>query len=674
MLRGPAGRLARELRETPALVPGALAVGVVVTWSVLDGGYVVTRWLPGALFVLGLLAALVLAMPGRLLPPSRPIVAALALLAAFTAWSFVSIAWAQLESDAWDGANRTLLYLLLFALFALRPWRTPAAATVLGGYSLAIAAVGVVELIRTSVADDPIESFIAGRLALPIAYPNATCALLLLAFWPAAFLAGRRETPLLLRPLFLAAAGALAEIAVLSQSRGSLVAVPLAAAVWLAIVPGRLRALLVLVPVAAAVAATARPLLDVYSAIVAGEEVTSTVVRARDVVLVSVLALAAYGLAFALVDRRLRVPARAARAAGRAVAALGAVAAAVAVLLLALNVGDPAGRAADAWDRFKAGQYVQDPDTPHFTSGLGSGRYDIWRVAVGEIRDHPLAGVGADNFAVDYLRERRTVEEPRYPHSVELRTLAQTGAVGTALLLGFIVAAGWAVLRALRRGDELARGTAAAAAMVFVYWFVHGSVDWFWELPALGGAAFAFLGLAMQVEGPAATRAGGRRPRAATAAAIVLGIVAALSLGLPWLSAQETEAAAKGWVADPDAAFDRLDRARRLNPLSDQPDVIGGIIAGRMRDDRRQRAAFTRALERNPYNWYPMVELAALEGRAGRTARALRWLRRAQALNPLEPSVDLVRTRIRERRPMSSVELQRLFVSRADLLTGKTQG
>ena len=44
---------------------------------------------------------------------------ALGCLAAYTALSFLSILWAAVPGDAWEGANRTLLYLLVFALFAL---------------------------------------------------------------------------------------------------------------------------------------------------------------------------------------------------------------------------------------------------------------------------------------------------------------------------------------------------------------------------------------------------------------------------------------------------------------------------------------------------------------------------------------------------------------------------
>ena len=50
-----------------------------------------------------------------------PVLVALACLAAYTALSFLSILWAAVPGDAWEGADRTLLYLCVFTLFAL--WR-----------------------------------------------------------------------------------------------------------------------------------------------------------------------------------------------------------------------------------------------------------------------------------------------------------------------------------------------------------------------------------------------------------------------------------------------------------------------------------------------------------------------------------------------------------------------
>ena len=106
-------------------------------------------------------AASVPASYRQLLRPARW---ALAALAGFTAWSCCSIAWADARGEAWDGANRTLLYLTVFALFALVPWTAGEAAAVLAAFALATAAVGAAEIARALAGDAP-AGFVDGRLA-----------------------------------------------------------------------------------------------------------------------------------------------------------------------------------------------------------------------------------------------------------------------------------------------------------------------------------------------------------------------------------------------------------------------------------------------------------------------------------------------------------------------------
>ena len=67
----------------------------------------------------------------------------------------------------------------------------------------------------------------------------------------------------MLRPLFLAAAGVLAELALLPQSRGAVFAFPVVLLLYLALVPGRVRTVVFLAPVGLALAVSARRLLDV---------------------------------------------------------------------------------------------------------------------------------------------------------------------------------------------------------------------------------------------------------------------------------------------------------------------------------------------------------------------------------------------------------------------------
>src|SRR4051812_29280749 len=123
------------------LVRAAMTVGVIAWWTLHQGGAAPSTWYLGALVVLLVLLAAVWA--GVVAPPGRAATVALGALAAFTLWSFLSITWATARGDAWDGANRTLLYLTVFALFALLPWRPSEAGALLPALLGAPALVGV---------------------------------------------------------------------------------------------------------------------------------------------------------------------------------------------------------------------------------------------------------------------------------------------------------------------------------------------------------------------------------------------------------------------------------------------------------------------------------------------------------------------------------------------------
>jgi O-antigen ligase len=82
------------------------------------------------------------------------------------------------------------------------------------------------------------------------------------------------------------------------------------------------------------------------------------------------------------------------------------VAVGVAGALAGLAVaGNPVDRLDDAWHSFKGG-YATDASQSRLVSGLGSNRYDFYRVALDQFRGHPVAGVGADNFFQDYLAHK----------------------------------------------------------------------------------------------------------------------------------------------------------------------------------------------------------------------------------------------------------------------------
>jgi O-antigen ligase len=268
---------------------------------------------------------------------------------------------------------------------------------------------------------------------------------------------------------------------------------------------------------------------------------------------------------------------------------------------------------------------------------------------------------------------RRTKDEPTHQHSVELRVLAQTGFVGAVLFGGFLVAALAAALRPLRRRLVGVAGLTASCLAVFVYWFIHGSIDWFWEVPALGAPAVALLAAGAQVvqrEPPPS------RPRISPLLGVAIGmatVVAAAGLAIPWVAAKEIDTAADSWAADPAGAFHRLDVARRLNPLTDRADIVAGVIASRLHEPGKERAAFQRALQRNPHNWYAHFELALLDAQAGKKAAALLQLRAVRRLNPREPLTSEIRHDVLRGHHISQEEINRIFVERTYLLTGARQ-
>ncbi len=526
-----ASRLIAALRAAPVTLPCLAALALMVVWSTADAGYPLTHWAPGGLIVLALLAIAVLARPPRLREVPGPVLLALGCLAAYTALSFLSILWAAVPGDAWEGADRTLLYLLVFALFALWPQRGATATGLLSAWTLALACLALITLLHVDAAAGSPARLQAllpgGRLVYPAGYANADAAQWLIAFWPALLLARSRELPSALRGALAGGAVLLAGVALLSQSRGALYATPAMLVLVFALLPGRVRTFALLVPVAAAIGAAAPAVLRVGERLEAGHGATDAVHTATDAVHTATVALLAGALVVAAVvtsaaaiERRRTLPAASALRVHRGAGALAWVCLVVLLAGAWVAAGNPVTRARHAWDTFKSPSgYSADSGGSRLTSGLGSNRYDFYRVALDEFAAHPVAGIGADNFAEAYLVHGRSGETPHYPHSVELRTLSQTGLLGALLALAGLAGALLAGWRALARApDPLARAAAAAALSGFAYWAVHGSFDWFWEFAGLGAPAFALLGLACALA-PRNAREVASVPAAAGAAA-----------------------------------------------------------------------------------------------------------------------------------------------------------
>jgi hypothetical protein len=325
---------------------------------------------------------------------------------------------------------------------------------------------------------------------------------------------------------------------------------------------------------------------------------------------------AAVGLVYALADRRLSLPPRLTRAAGYGALVIAGCVALAGVVGFVTTVDAPAEYVERRWDEFKR-QPESETGSSHLVT-LGSNRYDFWRVALDDFREHPLTGAGGRAFGPAYLREGETGETPLRSHSLALDVLGETGLVGACLLAGALLPFLWFVARRSRT-DLVAAGVVGSSA----YSLAHAAGDWTWTFPAVGLPFMLFLGTG-------ATGGEERRlaPRAGVLFGAALALAGLLAFAPPWLSSRYTARALEQTHAQ---AKDDLTWARRLDPLSVDPLIAEAELAP---SPRKAIAPLERAVELEPESLGPRYVLAMAYLDAGRRADARRELREALRLAP----------------------------------------
>ena len=387
-------------------------------------------------------------------------------------------------------------------------------------FVIGVGAIGFVLLVQLASADHVGSLIVEGRLESPTGYFNSTAALFMIAALMAIALAARRELPGPVRGLLVAIASAALQLTLIVESRGWLFTLPLVLILSLLLVRDRLR---IVVAAALPVAATLIPLhrfLAVYKS--TGDVALAHAARSAgeaSLVLCAIVFVVATLVAWA--DQLGRTPTLppARRRQIAVVAAVLAIAAGCAGALVATK-GRPFAFVSRQWHGF-VNASTETVSSSNF-GVAGSGRWDFWRVALDAFLSHPIGGLGQDNFDNYYVARRRTDQEPAWVHSLELRLLAHTGIVGFGLFAVFLVGAVMAAIRAgagllppatshgrsrggrdpsrgppaFTAGDDLMQAVAGIAILPLVVWVIHGSIDWFWEIPALSGPALGFLAMA----------------------------------------------------------------------------------------------------------------------------------------------------------------------------------
>lgn len=645
------GSLARENALPLLLGAGVLALA-------LDGGgYGATTRNSLAVGIWWALALTIALVIWPLTRPPRAAIAAGGLLAGFTAWAALSIAWSDSAEKAFTEFDRASLYLGVFLLVVVaaargsaRRWSDGLAIGIVATSLLALAS----RLFPHLVGGDDVFRFIPGaesRLSYPVDYWNGLAIFVALGF-PLVLRVATYARTYVARGLGVASIPAMAGVIYLTSSRGGAAAALVGTLVFLALSGRRLAALGALA-CASAGAALVVGVLHARPTLVDGPLGSAAAIsQGKSAAPLIVLACALTGIAYALGSRYLRRP----RIALGAKVKLGLALACVAAVAAGVVAADPVKR----FDTFKAvpskqaapkGSYTQ----AHLLSGGGSGRWQFWQAAVDEFQTRPLTGRGAGSYEAWWTRHASFSYFVRDAHSLYVETLGELGLVGFALLILFLGVGVAAAASRLRGAGPAERASIAALTGVLAAYALGAGIDWVWELTVVSVVGIAALALLV---GPA-TMAAPRRARTApdtaenghrrgahraTWRALPRAAIVVVALGLigcqvvPLLSQanirQSQQAAAKG---DGAAALSNALQAKSIQPWAASPYLQIALVQEQSGNLAAARRAIGTAIEKDGSDWRLFLVSARVEVKAGRIAEARRSLRRAERLNPRSP-------------------------------------
>ncbi len=653
-------------RTVLPLLPTVPILGLWIYLAPNSGGYFPKEWYPAT--ILTVAVALVVGMAtGRVLPAARGARIALLMLAGYVGWAYASLLWADSTGSAWESANKMLLFLAVAWALSLLPWTPTSAKWLFGAWALGIAVVAAFSLMGAVGTPHLSNYLFEVRYQHPIGYVNGNAALGAMAALVAFGISSDRDLHPALSGLLLGAAALLVDFTMLSQSRASVIGGAVALVVFMAYAPDRLRIGVRLVALAGSVALAAGPLLNVYDTGEVGGRLGPALDDAVAAVWPSALVAGVLGVLLALAERGVRRNDGLHRAARRGTAALAVLAALGVVAVGLANTGRISDTVDTQWTTLTGGEYSSVKGAR--VSNLDPyERPDYWRVAIDLFQENPVAGIGTGNFEREYTARRHEAKHSRYVHNMFLRALGEGGFVGAALLVGFFLtlfAAGAMLRRRVERGPALVLATALAMA---AYFAVHLNFDWLEEIPAVASPAFALpivalVAAAAAVSGavkPGGATEGGRR-RVGVGASVAVGVVAVValvSLVPPYLSVRYSNRAEEVGAANLPAAFDDLDRARSLNPVSLEPDLAQGRIAISARDYPAARKAFEHSLTVED-NWLAHYQLALLSTGEGHFRAGARELALARVMNARDPVLTQLNRAIKKHKKVDSLEENR---------------
>jgi uncharacterized membrane protein (UPF0127 family) len=640
--------LSREASRHDRLTPTLMLVVVILlaTWmGTVNGGYFVADWAL-VTFVLAAVALIVSATGLLRSMEARWSSLALGLFTVYTVWTFASLLWSPNQGDAWLGAGQTLLYLLAFwlatgliSIGASRRWAL--AASVIGPATVAALTLFTLAPRLQDLFGTDFNNGFIGRLLGTVGYYNGEAAFLLVPLWVAVYLAGSRHVNPILRGLVLAGAALCVAVAILTQSRGAVVAVATSLPVFFLFSGQRLRGLFAVVPIVLALLATFPGLNEVYLALLNQESAIGAIERALPTVWLVAAGAGLYGFLWGLIDRLWRPPKSLVRIVGGA-ALLGSIGLFIfAAAAAGERTGNPVTWVEQRWEEF----VVYDPvasnpfeqDHTRYLAASGSGRYTLWQVAWEDFTSHPFWGVGTQNYEATYYQLRKQdVGYVRQPHNLPLEVLAERGIVGGVLFFGFLATClGAGLWKRFSHLSSEGKAQVGAMAAAVTYWFVHSSAEWFWQLPAVTLPAIIYLAMLV---GPwerleAAPVRWHLRVVGIGVALLAVATVAPLYVANRYLEHSYA-------TTNSEEALAAAERAQLSNPLSSELSQREAELAMQSGDWDRAQGAYRNAIELNPEHYASYLFLGEFYEQRGDLAAALSSYEKALALNPLRPELN----------------------------------
>jgi hypothetical protein len=542
-----------------------------------------------------------------------------------------SIAWSVAPDSSWLASGQMLAYLAVFAaavtMAQLAPgrWSDLLVALLLAAVAVSLWSLVVKVFPATLDVNDQY-----GRLQAPFGYWNALAIVAAMGVPCCLWLATRREISRWPAALTAPALALLVAVLVLSYSRSADLAAVIAAGLWLAYIPERLRAVAWLALGMLGGGAISAWALT-HGALV--HDNVSLAARSHAghsfgiVVVVALVVTTGLGRWVAGRLATTQLSDRARRRVGLSLLGLLGLLVVAAIAGLATTSRGLTGQISHGWHELANPQAVVSATSANRVFQVGSSRPLYWHEALA-VADHATAkGVGALGFSVArlhyYSGDPNTVFQA---HSYVFETWADLGILGVvvsgALLAAWLVATGrslavgrrWPTLDAAQRAERTGLATLAIVAVCFG---VQSTLDWTWyfagaAVPALLAAGWLAGRGSLAGAAPAPARLRSPLDRPGTAV-LATGLIALTLLGCwmvwrPLHSAQLVSAVENGTSS---GAFASARAARSADPLSLAPYELLSALYTSAHQPAQARAQLVRATQVQPDNPNSWTQLAA---------------------------------------------------------------